>query len=53
MTDPRLDIEEWLLSKHSTLWGRAYDLSDERSLRAASEWFDEQMRDLYTFMVQS
>jgi hypothetical protein len=35
-----------ITSQHSTLWGRAYDLSQEQSREDAARWFASQIRGL-------
>lgn len=40
-------IEEWLQRKRVTMWGRGFDLLQNRE--AAARWFAEQVDDFLTF----
>jgi hypothetical protein len=45
-------IEAWLDSKHTTLWGRGYDIIQSDSKRAAAEWMRKEIQSLMDFMDQ-
>lgn len=56
MTEPATTTErerivrDWLLEKHTTLWGRFYDILQDESLEAAAAWFVAEMADVQSYI---
>ena len=50
-TNLEVAVHEWLNSKRSTLWGRAFEIKgNSPSIRLAVEWFAAELEDFRQFV---